>query len=98
MCFLAQYGFEKWTMFDNRRFDARCGCCDERHATRDMRATIDVSTRNKMNSRLNKSNTLLERSQHYLTSWDRERHSKARVSPQNRPFFRGFCKICLTKR
>jgi len=40
-----QSGFDKLAMCDNRRFDARRGVwCDERHATCDVRATIDAST------------------------------------------------------
>jgi hypothetical protein len=40
-------------MGDNRRFDARRGgwWCDERHATCDVRATIDASTRDEKSSR-----------------------------------------------
>jgi hypothetical protein len=39
-------------MCDNRRFDARRGgWCDERHATCDVRATIDASTRDEKSSR-----------------------------------------------
>jgi len=39
-----QSGFDKLAMLDNRRFDVRCGRCDER-------ATIDASARDKKNSR-----------------------------------------------
>jgi phage terminase large subunit GpA-like protein len=46
-----QSGFDKLAMLDNRRFDVRCGRCDERQATCDERATIDASARDKKNSR-----------------------------------------------
>jgi len=69
MCFLAQYGFDKLAMCDNRRFAVRrCGGRDERHATCDVRATIDASMRDKKHSRTAKQHFVRAQPERHLPS------------------------------